>query len=217
VLECEHDEGSCGVIASTARRSPLDWLDLSCREGARRSGSRSDLRVVRFGSDAPIGWQGAGGTVAWGGGPSLTAGVTAPLIASVGRCAEGRRGDPRRQRPALSRPRRRAVRGEGRVAVRRATTGKGGVEAARAGCAPGTGRSNGIPRGSAGWISCGFRLHPAGLRSTTRFPMLACESCKTQYTGSTPVGAFPRGSCARTRRRAARRRRAGTTARARHA
>jgi hypothetical protein len=64
--------------------------------------ARSDLRAVRFGSDAPIGRQGAGGTVAWGGGPLLTAGITAPLMPSVGRCAEGRRGDPRRQRPALS-------------------------------------------------------------------------------------------------------------------
>jgi hypothetical protein len=31
--------------------------------------ARSDLRTVRFGSDAPTGWQRAGGTVAWGGGP----------------------------------------------------------------------------------------------------------------------------------------------------
>jgi hypothetical protein len=36
-------------------------------------------------------------------------------------------GDPARQRPALPRPRRRPVRGGGRVAVRRAATGRGGV------------------------------------------------------------------------------------------
>jgi hypothetical protein len=94
------------------------------RPDAAQRWRRPSLRAVRFGSDAPIGWQGAGGTVAWGGGPSLTVGVTAPLMASVGRCAEGRRGDPCRQRPALSRPRRGAVRGGGRVAVRRAVTGR---------------------------------------------------------------------------------------------